>query len=61
VWDDFVNGMRGRVCAVHTDFDGKRYVGVVFDGDPAGDLHEWYGRSFFYGTDEIEPLSEQGP
>jgi hypothetical protein len=59
VWDDFVNGMRGRVCAVHTDFDGKRYVGVVFDGDPAGDLHEWYGRSFFYGTEEIEPLSER--
>jgi hypothetical protein len=60
VWDDFINGMRGRVCAVHTDFDGKRYVGVVFDGDPAGDLHEWYGRSFFYGTDEIEPVSEEG-
>jgi hypothetical protein len=29
---------------------------VVFDADPASDLHEWYGRSFFYGADEVEPL-----
>jgi hypothetical protein len=56
VWDDIVKGMTGRVCAVHTDFEGQRYVGVVFDGDPAGDLHEWYGRSFFYAPEEIEPL-----
>lgn len=57
VWDDLVDGMDGRVCAVHTDFEGKRYVGVVFDGDPASDVHEWYGRSFFYGPEEIEPIS----
>jgi hypothetical protein len=56
VWDDLVRGMTARVNAVHTDFDGKRYVGVVFDADPASDLHEWYGRSFFYGADEVEPL-----
>jgi hypothetical protein len=56
LWDDIVNGMTGRVCAVHTDAEGKRYVGVVFDGDPASDMHEWYGRSFFYGTNEVEPL-----
>jgi hypothetical protein len=55
LWDDLVDGMTGRVCAVHTDFDGKRYIGVVFDGDPASDLHEWYGRSFFYSPDEVEP------
>lgn len=60
VWDDIVRGMAGRVCAVHTDFENKRYIGVIFDGDPAGDMHEWYGRSFFYGPDEIEPL-EPGP
>jgi hypothetical protein len=56
VWDDLVRGMSARVNAVHTDFDGKRYVGVVFDADPASDLHEWYGRSFFYGVDEVEPI-----
>ncbi len=56
LWDDLVQGMTGRVCAVHTDFEGERYVGVVFDGDPASDMHEWYGRSFFYKPGEIEPL-----
>jgi hypothetical protein len=56
VWDAIVNGMTARVNAVHTDFEGKRYIGVVFDADPAGDMHEWYGRSFFYGADEVEPL-----
>jgi hypothetical protein len=56
VWDDLVRGMTARVNAVHTDFEGKRYVGVVFDADPASDLHEWYGRSFFYGADEVEPV-----
>lgn len=57
VWDDLVRGMTARVNAVHTDFEGKRYVGVVFDADPASDMHEWYGRSFFYGADEVEPLT----
>jgi hypothetical protein len=56
VWDEIVRGMTGRVNAVHTDFEGKRYIGVLFDNDPAADIHEWYGRSFFYGVDEVEPL-----
>jgi hypothetical protein len=56
VWDGLVRGMTGRVNAVHTDFEGNRYVGVVFDADPASEMHEWYGRSFFYGADEVEPL-----
>lgn len=56
VWDTIVDGMTARVNAVHTDFEGKRYIGVLFDADPAGDMHEWYGRSFFYGEDEVEPL-----
>ena len=55
IWDSIVDGMSGHVCAVHTDAEGKRYVGVVFDGDPASDMHEWYGRAFFYATDEVEP------
>lgn len=57
VWDDIVRGMSARVNAVHTDFEGKRYIGVVFDNDPAADMHEWYGRSFFYGVDEVEPVA----
>jgi hypothetical protein len=60
IWDDVIAGKVGRVCSVHEDFEGKQYVGVVFDDDPASDMHEWYGRAFFYGPDEIEvcPLDE---
>lgn len=54
--DFFTDGMTARVQAVHEDADGRRYVSVLFEGDPASDLHEWYGRSFFYDPDEIERL-----
>lgn len=56
VFDSFVEGKTARVTAVHTDFDGKRYVGVVFDDDPASEIHEWYGRSYLYTAAEVEPL-----
>jgi len=57
VWDGIVDGKTARVVDVKTDVDGKRYVGVLFDDDPASEIHEWYGRSFFYGVDEVEPLT----
>lgn len=56
VFDSFVEGKTARVTAVHTDFDGSRYVGVVFDDDPASEMHEWYGRSYLYTAAEVEPL-----
>jgi len=56
VWDGIVDGKTARVVDVKTDVDGKQYVGVLFDDDPASEMHEWYGRSFFYGIDEVEPL-----
>ena len=56
--DMFVDGMIARVHSVHEDVDGRRYVSVLFESDPASDLHEWYGRSYFYEPDEIEPLDE---
>jgi hypothetical protein len=33
------------------------YVAVTVDADPASDLHDWYGRSFFFYPDEVEPLA----
>ncbi len=56
ICDDLVRGMTARVNAIETDIEGNHYVGVVFDDDPASEMHEWYGRSFFYGTDEVEPV-----
>lgn len=55
-WDMFLDGKRATVQAVHQDLEDVMYVAVTVDDDPASDLHEWYGRAFFFYPDEIEPL-----
>lgn len=54
--DLFFAGQTGRVTSVHFDVDGSTHVGLVLEQDPAADLHEGYGRSFYYAPDELEPL-----
>ena len=56
VWDMFLDGKVATVRAVHQDVEDVLYVAVTVDDDPASDLHDWYGRSFFFYPDEIEPL-----
>lgn len=57
-WDIFLEGKTATVRAVHQDVDERTYVAVTVDDDPASDLHEWYGRSFFFYPDEVEPIGE---
>ncbi len=57
-WDMFLDGKRATVRAIHQDVEDVLYVAVTVDDDPASDLHEWYGRSFFFTPDEIEPLGD---
>ncbi|MFN2460297.1 MAG: hypothetical protein ABR591_06385 [Candidatus Velthaea sp.] len=57
VWDMFLDGKAATVRAIHQDVEDVMYVAVTVDDDPASDLHEWYGRSFFFYPDEIEPLA----
>jgi hypothetical protein len=54
--DLFLAGMVGLVSAVYSDVDGGTHVAVVLEDDPASDLHEWYGRYYYFGPDELEPL-----
>lgn len=56
--DLFFAGQTGRVTSVHFDVDGSTHVGLVLEMDPAADLHEGYGRSFYYAPDELEPLED---
>ena len=56
VWDMFLDGKAATVRAIHQDVEDLLYVAVTVDDDPASDMHEWYGRSFFFYPDEIEPL-----
>ena len=55
-WDLFLDGKTATVRAIHQDVEDLMYVAVTVDDDPASDLHEWYGRSFFFYPDEVEPL-----
>ncbi|MBS2026292.1 MAG: hypothetical protein JST54_00185 [Deltaproteobacteria bacterium] len=51
-------GCVATVEAVMTDVDGRAYVAVTLDQDPAAELHRWYGRYQYYALDEVEPLVE---
>jgi hypothetical protein len=36
--------------------DGGTHVALVLVDDPAADLHDWYGRYYYFAPDELEPL-----
>lgn len=54
-WDMFLAGKLATVQAIHQDLEDKVYVAVTVDDDPATEYHAWYGRSFFFEPDEVEP------
>jgi hypothetical protein len=56
--DLFFAGQLARVTAVLSDVDGEVHVALVLVDDPAIDLHEWYGRYFYFAPDELEPQLE---
>jgi hypothetical protein len=56
--DLFLADREARVTAVLFDVDGDVHVAVVLLDDPAADLHEWYGRYFYFAPDELEPLTD---
>ncbi|MEV7084425.1 hypothetical protein AB0O07_00745 [Streptomyces sp. NPDC093085] len=58
--DLFFDGQVARVTAVLSDVDGGVHVALVLVDDPAADLHDWYGRYFYFAPDELEPLPEGG-
>ena len=57
--DLFFAGQVARVTAVVSDVDGGTHVALVLVDDPAADLHDWYGRYFYFAPDELEPLQEE--
>jgi hypothetical protein len=48
-----------RVTAVVHDVDGGVHVALVLVDDPAADLHDWYGRYFYFAPEELEPLTRE--
>ncbi|MYS18704.1 hypothetical protein GTW78_00130 [Streptomyces sp. SID4948] len=55
--DLFFADQVARVTAVLSDVDGGVHVALVLVDDPAADLHDWYGRYFYFAPDELEPLT----
>jgi hypothetical protein len=54
--DLFFADQVARVAAVLSDVDGGVHVALVLADDPAADLHDWYGRYWYFAPDELEPL-----
>jgi hypothetical protein len=59
IWDSMLDGKIATVRAIHQDFEERMYVAVTVDDDPASELHDWYGRAFFFSPEEVEPLASQ--
>ncbi|MFI2200140.1 hypothetical protein ACH47Z_05010 [Streptomyces sp. NPDC020192] len=55
--DMFLAGRTAQVAAVLHDVDGSVHLAVTVDGDPAADLHGWYGRFHYFRPAELEPLA----
>lgn len=59
--DLFFAGQVARVTAVLSDVDGGVHVALVLVDDPAAEMHDWYGRYFYFAPDELEPLPAGDP
>lgn len=60
VQDLLYEGHEATVEAVLDDIDGRKYLAVTIDDDPAADLHRWYGRLRHYYPDEVELIGFGG-
>lgn len=54
--DLFFTGRTATVVGHEVDAEGIAYVRVLPDDDPGRDVHEWFGRSWFFRADEIDAV-----
>lgn len=59
IFDLALDGKTGIIESIERDFENRVYLAVVLDDDPGRDLglQRQPGHRFFFGIDEIEPLS----
>lgn len=55
--DMFLAGQVAIVRRVDRDVDGETHIAVLLENDPAADLHDWHGRYYYFGPEEVEPLT----
>jgi hypothetical protein len=54
--DMFLEGRLATVEGVWLDVDGRDYLAVIVQDDPAADLNRWHGRYLYFAPDEVEPV-----
>jgi hypothetical protein len=54
--DMFLRDQPATVAGVYRDVDDRVYVAVTVDADPAASLHDSFGRFFYFGPEEVEPV-----
>lgn len=62
ILDMALAGKTATVDSIEQDYDGRAYLAVTVDDDPGRDLGALRqpGHRFFFGPDEVEPLSPGG-
>jgi hypothetical protein len=62
ILDVALAGKIATVESIEQDFDGRAYLAVTVDDDPGRDLGALRqpGHRFFFGPEEVEPLSRGG-
>jgi hypothetical protein len=56
VHDIFLKDRTAVVEAVLLDTENEWRLAVTVDDDPGADLNRWYGRFYYFGTDEVSPV-----
>lgn len=57
VMDLFLSDQVATVAGIYHDVDDRVYVAVTVNADPAAELHEAFGRFFYFDPSEIEPMT----
>ncbi|MDP9240335.1 MAG: hypothetical protein M3O55_06800 [Actinomycetota bacterium] len=55
--DLFIADRTAIVTKVYSDVDGNTHVAVVLEDDEMSEIHDWYGRYYYFAPDELEPLN----
>ena len=53
--DLLYEGRSATIDSIREDVDGREYLLVTIDDDPAAEMHRWKGRFHYYYPDEVEP------
>lgn len=57
--DMFLAGKTAVVEGVFLDVDDSQHLAVTLEDDPAADVHQAYGRFYYFAPEEVEPVPDE--